>query len=219
MGEKSGYINVLVVSAYSLVREGIISMLSGADDIKVVGRASNRLELMECIYKLKPNIVIINDEDNKSVSSLEAVQLINQESNDAKVLLLIEDYDKDKELAALEMGVRGYLPERARKADFAKCIKAINRGEMWVRREIMGEFVKQLFVKIKRGDYLSPSVPYFTKRELEIITLACKGYRNKEIAIRLFLSEKTVKHHLSKIFKKLNIKKRADIKKYFFGEG
>jgi DNA-binding NarL/FixJ family response regulator len=212
---KPNYIEALVVSACSLVREGIISTLSGEDEIKVVGRASNRLDLMECIYKLKPDIVIINDEDNKSISSLEAIRLINQESNDVKILLLIEDYDKDKELAALEMGVRGYLPERARKADFIRCIKAISRGEMWVRREIMGEFIKQLFVKIKRGDYLGPSIPYFTKREREVIILVCKGYKNKEIANRLLINEKTVKNYLSKIFKKLNIKKRADIRQYF----
>ena len=98
MQERSDYIGVLAVSDMPLIREGMISVLSAADDIKVVGHASNMLELMYYLYKLTPNVVIINDECTKGISSLEAIGLINQKAIDAKVVLLIEDYDDDKEL-------------------------------------------------------------------------------------------------------------------------
>ena len=216
MQEKSDYIEVLAVSDMPLIREGMISVLSAADDIKVVGHASNMLELMYYLCKLNPNVVILNDECTKGISSLEAISLINQKAIDAKVVLLIEDYDDDKELTALEMGVKGFLLKRTAKSDFIRCIRAVNSDEMWARKEIIEKLVKQLLRKLRREENKTPSMPAFTKRETELMTLVSKDYRNKEIARTLSLSEETVKHHLSKIFKKLNIKKRTDIKQYFW---
>ena len=115
----------------------------------------------------------------------------------------------------MEAGVRGFLPEARIKTDIVKCIRAMNSGEIWARRAVMGEFVTQLFVKLNKGEYLSPTAKYFTKKELEIIVLANKGLKNKQIANRLSMSEKTVKYHLSNVFKKLNIKKRSEIKEHF----
>ena len=215
MEENSKHIPVLLFSSSLLVREMIISVLASDDDIRVVGQASNRSELIDSLNDDNPDIVIIHDQSSRSVSTLEVVRLINQQDIDVKVFLIIEDYDKAFELVAIETGVRGYLPEGKVKTDLIRSLKAVHEGQMWVRRLVIGEFVQQLFVKLTRGDYLSPSVHYFTKRELEIIILVNKGYRNKEIAKKLFISEKTVKHTLSRIFKKLNIRKRTEIKQYF----
>jgi two-component system, NarL family, response regulator DegU len=214
-GKNSEKIAVLPFSPSSLVREMIISVLESDHDINVIGEASNRSELMDYLNDHNPDIVIIHNQLNNNMYTLEAVRLINELAGGVKPMVLFEDYDKDFELAVLEAGVRGFLPERRVKSDIIRCIKAVKDGQMWVRREVMGEFVTQLFVKIRRGDYLSPSVHYFTKRELEVIILVNKGYKNKEIAKMLFISEKTVKHHLSKVFKKLKIKKRTEIKQYF----
>ncbi|HSE84349.1 MAG TPA: response regulator transcription factor [Thermodesulfobacteriota bacterium] len=215
MKGNSGHIKVLVVSSHYLIVEGITSILSGEKNIKVAGQASNILELIELLYDLNPDIVIVHSGDGINDNILEITRLINQEASEAKVVLLIEDYNMNEELVALENGVRGYLPTRLVKSSLVKCIEAVSRGEMWVRREAVGEFLQQLFVKIRRGDYLSPSILYFNKREMEIIVLINKGYRNKEIARRVHLSEKTVKHYITQIFKKLNVSKRAEIKHYF----
>ncbi|MGQ0794442.1 MAG: hypothetical protein ACT4NX_10240 [Deltaproteobacteria bacterium] len=142
---KSKFMDVLVFSSRSLVRKGVISHLSGEDDIRLKGEASNVMELIECLDKIKPNIVIINDDDEE-VSILEAINLVNQMASHVKILLLLKDYDEDKEVAALKMGVRGFLPERAGKDDIVKCIKAINDGEMWVRRKVMERLIKQLLI-------------------------------------------------------------------------
>jgi two-component system, NarL family, response regulator DegU len=214
-GKNSEKIAVLLFSPSTLVRQMIISLLEHDHDINVIGEASNRLELMDCLNDHNPDIVIIHNQLNNNMYTLEAVRLINELAGGAKPMVLFEDYDKDFELEALETGVRGYLPESKVKADLIRSIKAVTEGQMWVRRAVIGEFVQQLFIKIKRGDYLSPSLHYFTKRELDIILLVNKGFKNKEIAKKLFISEKTVKHYITKIFKKLKINKRADIKKYF----
>ena len=214
-GKTSENIDVLLFSRSSLVGEMITNLLGRYGHINVVSQASNKSELMDCLNDYNPQIVIIHDQFDKNLNTLEAVRLVNEMAEGTKPLILIREYDKEFELAALETGVRGFLPEKRVKSDIVRCITAMNDGQMWVRREVMGEFVTQLFVKIKRGDYLSPSVHYFTKRELDIIVLVNKGLKNKDIANKLFISEKTIKHILSKIFKKLQIKKRTDIKKYF----
>lgn len=143
MRRNVNYIEVLVFSAHSLVRKGIISTLSGEAEIRVKGQATNIIELGERIVELNPRVVIINDDDH-GLSSLGAIKLINQITNDAKILLLIKDYDDEKELTALKMGVRGFLPESVGKADFIKCVRAINDGEMWVRRKVMEKLIQQL---------------------------------------------------------------------------
>jgi two-component system response regulator DegU len=214
-GKNSENIDVLLFSRSSLVSDTITNLLDRHRHINVVGRASNRSELMDRLNDYNPQIVIIHDQFDNNMNTLEAVRLINEIAGGTMPLVVIQEYDKDFELAALETGVRGFLPERMVTSDIARCITAMKDGQMWVRREVMGEFVTQLIIKIKRGDYLSPSLHYFTKRELDIILLVNKGLKNKDIAKKLFISEKTVKHIISKIFKKLQIKKRTDIKNYF----
>ncbi|HEX3036780.1 MAG TPA: response regulator transcription factor [Thermodesulfobacteriota bacterium] len=216
MSEKTDHIGigVLVVSSRSLVRRGIISALADEGNIRILGEASNRLELLENIDKLRPGIVIVNDD--REMNSLETIRLITQKHTDLKILLLIKDYNEDKELEALKMGVRGFLPERAIRADFIRCINAIDKGEMWIRRKVMEKLIQQLWVinPPQRQSSLSSSAPSLTERELEIMIMVSNGYTNKEIGEDLHISERTVKGTLSKIFKKLGIKSRTDIRQH-----
>ncbi len=146
MGKKSNLIEVLVVSGYPNVRRDIMGNLSGEEQIRLEGQASDVAGLGALLDKLTPDIVVIND-DEKGIKSLDAVKLINQKVDDPKILLLIKEYNDEKELAALKMGVRGFLPETVAKADFIKCIRAISNGEMWVRRRVMERLVQQFLTK------------------------------------------------------------------------
>jgi DNA-binding NarL/FixJ family response regulator len=158
MRKKNSRIEVLIVSSISTVREGIIEALSGDPEIKVKGQVSSVLELMGCVSRLNPSIVIVKDDD-KGICSLEAINLINQGATGVKILLLIKDYNEDRELAALKMGVKGFLPESVGRGDFIRCIKAINRGEMWVRRRVMERLIQQLLAinPPKRDDHIRSS--------------------------------------------------------------
>lgn len=207
-------IDVIVLSPSNFFRQAITNILEKDNSIRAVREASNKLELLDHLYELNSSIVVIHDREISNFTTAEAVRIVNEEGQNARSILLIDDYDKEKELRVLEMGVRGYLPETKISADLAKAIKAINSSEMWVRREVMGEFVQQIFVKIKSGDYLSPSLNYFNKREMQVMVLLNKNLKNKEIAKKLHISESTVKHYVSRIFKKLDIDKRGDIKKF-----
>jgi DNA-binding NarL/FixJ family response regulator len=157
MRTKTKSIGFLVVSGRPFVRKKIISTLSGEEEIIAVGEASNIFELGECIPKLNPPIVILSDED-KDLNSLEAIRLINQKTSDSKILLLIKDYDEERELNALKMGVKGFLPVNVGKADFVKCIRAINNGEMWVRRRVMEKLIQQLLNRKGENNFSRPRV-------------------------------------------------------------
>ena len=148
MRRKDNHISVLIVGSDDFAGRGIIDALTGENEINIEGRASNVSELEYHINKLTPNIVIVNDQ-GKGIGSLKAINLINKKISDlTKILFLINDYDEDLELAALKMGVRGFLPKNVAKADLVKCIKAINTGEMWVRRRVMQKLIDQLLKKV-----------------------------------------------------------------------
>ncbi len=145
---KDNDIRVLIVGSDDFARKGIIEALAGEDEINIEGHASNVSELEDYIDKLTPNIVIVNDQ-GKGIGRLEAINFLNKKINDlTKILFLINDYDEDLELTALKMGVRGFLPKSVAKADLIKCIKAINTGEMWVRRRVMQKLIDQLLKKV-----------------------------------------------------------------------
>ena len=212
---KADTIRIMLYSPSTVFRDAIDGFLKSEDDIEITGTVSDRAELLEFLYNAQVEIAIIHDRNGSISATLELVKMIRAENETAKILILFDDYNTAYELAALESGVRGFLPESRIKTDIVKCIRAMNSGEIWARRAVMGDFVTQLFVKINKGEYLSPSANYFTKKELEIIVFVNKGLRNRDIAETLKMSEKTVKHHLSNIFKKLKIKKRSEIKDYF----
>ncbi|MGH7900863.1 MAG: LuxR C-terminal-related transcriptional regulator [Thermodesulfobacteriota bacterium] len=214
MENDSKLIDVIILSSSSFIRQALTDIIKADDNIRTILEASNKLELLDHIYGFESAIVIIRDQENENVSSTETINLINQEGKNVKSLLLLDNYSKDKELAALEMGVHGYLPENRIKTDLIKALKSIDSGQLWVRREIMSEFVHQIFVKINRDDHLSSPLNYFNKREMQVLVLINKSLKNKEIAAKLHISESTVKHYVSRIFKKLQIKKRGDIKKF-----
>jgi len=128
--------------------------------------------------------------------------------------MLINKEDLDKEFSALNKGVRGILSENFDRKTFIKCIKCIASGGLWHRRSVMEKFISEHLSlnKYGGGSKEAVTIPSFTRRELEIIQLATKGQKNREIGEELFISEKTVKHHMSKIFKKLNIQRRSQLK-------
>jgi two-component system response regulator DevR len=146
---KDNNIRVLIVGSDDFASRGIIDALTGDDEINIEGYASNFSELEDYIDKLTPNIVIVNDQ-GKGTGRLKAINFLNNKINDlTKILFLINDYDEDLELTALKMGVRGFLPKSVAKADLIKCIKAINTGEMWVRRRVMEKLMDQLLKKVR----------------------------------------------------------------------
>lgn len=218
-GERSGEpVSVMIVSAHLLMIKGISGMLANVPSIRVLGHSMGRVEMMLKIYETDPAVVIINDDDKDmdSPGTLESIRSAISEFPHVNVLTIIKAHDFDKELMMLKIGVKGVLLENFEHETLTDAIDCVASGGLWHRRKIMEKFISDqlFFYKSREGEKDGFLIPSFTRRELEIMQLAGKGKKNREIATELYLSEKTVKHHLSKIFKKLNINRRAHLKNF-----
>jgi len=208
---------VLISSNNALLRAGIKSILSNVEDVQILDLPKDRLELLECIYTYNPDIVILSETDLLDSHGSEIMRLILQKAVQTKFLLIIKAYDEDKELAWLKAGVKGFLTVNTGSADFIKCISAVKRGELWVRRKLLEKYIEHLSIMLnlsRKNDSQAPSLPSFSRREMDVFIMVGKNYRNKEIAEKLSISEKTVKHYVARIFRKLNVKTRKDIRRY-----
>jgi DNA-binding NarL/FixJ family response regulator len=208
---KPDYIRTVIASPRAIWREGVVSVLSRDKDIVVEHRCSNILELSECVKKGKPRIVII-DQELLSISASNGI--VSQLALVSNILLFLNDYDEEIELSALKLGVKGFILKNVNKSDLIKSIRTVNEGGFWVRRQIIETFIRDSLSLFDRFDSSRP-VPFLSEREQNIVLLVCKGFRNKEIAKVLYLSEKTVKHYLTKIFKKLEVTKRKELGNLF----
>ncbi len=213
---KNNIIKVLAASDHPLVRKGIISMLANEADIKVVGLASSIIEILISIYSNQPDLLIIDSINGAQSTNHEALKIINKANPNIKVLSIIDQHNERKELIALRMGVRGIICECADRSEFVNSIRSLYEGKLWIRRKILENFVVDILPDLEFNE--EPQQTHFmnllTKRELDIVDLVARGHKNKEIGNELFVTEKTVKNHLSSIFKKLNVKKRVELKEY-----
>lgn len=211
-------ITILIYSTHTLVVKGIKGILASTPDINLVGHATSWIEAMLRIYELDPSVLIINNDGNSTGFSniSEALSPILSEFPGLFCLKIINVPDYEKEIAALRLGIKGVLMENAASDRLVECLRRISAGGLWYRRAVLERFVnEQLFLcRTNENGRQESALPTFTRRELEIIHLAGRGYKNREIGRKLFISEKTVKHHLSKIFKKLRIKKRGELRMY-----
>ncbi len=208
-------IKVLGVSSNFLVRRGFLSGLSSEHDIEVLCEGSNRLELLDCIGKVKLDVIVVSEISNFS-DCLETINLIKQEDFYLKVILVIHQKDLEKELFALKLGVKGIVPGSSSNSNFLRCIRSVNKGRLWIRRKVLERYISQLSIlNGLNGNGIDEfALPAFSQRERQIMFLVGKDYKNKEIGQSLFISEKTVKHYLSKVFKKLKVRKRSEVKQY-----
>lgn len=211
-------LKVLLYSSHPLVIKGIMGMLADVPGIDLVGDAANWIEVMLRIHELDPSLVIVNDDGmvNGSSNIPETISPIIREFPGLNFLMIMSIPDDEKELAALKLGIKGALIENSESDMLLECIWCISGGGLWFRRAVLEKFVtEQLFrSRLKENSRQGFTMPAFTRRELEIIQMAGKGVKNREIGRNLFISEKTVKHHLSKIFKKLQIRKRTELRMY-----
>ena len=207
---------VIIYSEITLLRNLISNMISDDSQIELLAKAGNKHELIDNVYENEPDICIIEDIGKNDLNIIHMLHLLKQKKPYMYVVLIINDIDNEKEFIAVKNGVKGILYDGFTSEELIACIKSISQGHYWVRKIILERLVKELWMvcKFQNCDCLN-SKPEFTNRELEVIRYTNKGLKNREISEILFISEKTVKHHLTKLFKKLNIKRRGQLKQYF----
>ncbi|TMC50713.1 MAG: response regulator transcription factor [Chloroflexi bacterium] len=190
-------IRVLVADDHPVVRHGLCTMLEIEDDIVVVGRAGDGEEAVEQARETHPDIILM-DVQMPNVDGIEALRRIRAEDPGARVIVLTTYRNEDYIFPSLRAGARGYLLKDASRQELADAIRAVARGESLLDPAV-AETVNNAD---RRHDTL-------TARELEVLRLMADQHSNAQIAEKLFVSENTVKTHVSNILAKLGCADRA----------
>ncbi|MEW6571010.1 MAG: response regulator transcription factor [Nitrospirota bacterium] len=186
-----------------LLGEGLKRLFSGEDGIDIIGIFDEGLDIKE-IQKLSPDLVVA---DLKIFREFPEEFLTEKK---LKILLISEGWllDVERQLPELILrGVFGVLPPEADSVTLKKAITVVHSGELWLDRKMIKKIITKMGPSEKRKINL-------TKKEKEIISLICHGYRNKEIAQKLDISEQTVKSHCNRIFKKVGVSDRLQLALY-----
>jgi two-component system, NarL family, response regulator LiaR len=199
-------LTVLIADDHPLVREALLRSLEDQEDMQVVAEASDGDEAVELVSKLKPNIVVM-DVVMPRLNGIEATRKIKEIAPDTAILILTAYDDDEYVLGLLDAGAAGYLLKSARGRDLVRAIRAIRAGESVLHPKIIAKLLKRATIT-PVGEQKSSQL--LSERELEILKLVASGMSNKEIAERLFLSQRTIKAHLTNIFNKLNVASRSE---------
>lgn len=208
-----GPIRVMIADDHTMFREAIAHFLNAQDDIEVVKEASEGREAIWVVGEVRPDVLLL-DLVMPEMDGLEILRQVREKSPETKVLILTGYFDEGLVLRALQQGARGYFLKGGSSLGLVKAIRAVHTGEAWIERNMVGKLLDDLpgsspgqINKEKRRDPRTP----LTKREEEVTHLVALGHSNREIADRLCISEKTVKAHLTSIFKKVNASHRLQL--------
>ena len=197
-------IKVMLADDHILMREGIRQLLGFDGSIEVIEEVSNGEECIEKLLEAKPDILLL-DINMPKKNGIEVLQKIKEQKIDVKILMLTVHNEVEYILKAVDIGVDGYILKDAESAELKRAINIIMNGESYIQPNL----VPALNSKLLTRDVDKDKIDSLTKRELEVLIHVANGMFNKEIATRLDISERTVKNHVSNIFKKINVVDRT----------
>lgn len=197
-------IRIMIADDHSMVREGLKQLIELEEDIIVVAQAANGSEAIEKIIEYKPDVVLL-DINMPEMNGLEVLTYLKQNDIRANVLILTIHNEVEYLFKAVEIGVKGYVLKDSESDVLIKAIRAIYNGDSYIQPNM----ASLLFKKMNNDDNSVNENSRLTKREIEVLKLITQGMLNKEIAHKLCISEKTVKNHVSNIFKKIEVSDRT----------
>ena len=201
-------INVLIVDGQAVSRAGLRRLLESYPDLEVVGEAGDSVQAVSETTELLPQIVLI-DAQLPEAQSLEALRQIRQLSSDIRVLLLAGQENEALLYEAMRAGASGYITKESAPDELAQAVRAAARGEMLIQPGLAARLFTR-FGDQERNARTGSFQEKLTAREQEVLRLLARGLRNKEIAARLFVSERTVNFHLANIYSKLHVSGRTE---------
>jgi len=204
-------VRVLVVEAQAVTRAGLRRLLESYPDLQVVGEAADGVQAVSETLELGPQVVLM-DMQLPNGQSLEALRQIKQLNLNTQVLLL-SSLDREEYLyEALRAGAGGYVLKDIAPDELAQAVHTVARGEVLVHPQLARRLISQFSRQARGRDKSGPYYPYeaLTAREQEVLRLLVRGLRNKEMAARLHVSERTINFHLANIYQKLNVSGRTE---------
>ena len=205
-------IKVVIADDHALFRDGLRKILSMEKDILVVGEAGNSDEVPKIVERTKPDVLLLDLKMPKG-DLVQNLLEVGARSPATRVVVLTAFSEEENVLNAAKGGAKGYVPKGVPSATLLQAIKAVYGGGFWIDREIplwetFQEIVQNQSGSREPAPQVDDSIKALTKREMEILRLVAEGLTNEEIGKKIFISEKTVKTHLTNIFDKLKVNNR-----------
>ena len=197
-------IKVMLADDHILMREGIRQLLEFDGSIEVIAEPNDGDECIEVLQEMKPQILLL-DINMPKKNGIEVLEEIKKRNIDVKVLILTVHNEIEYLMKAIEIGVDGYILKDSESSELKKAINLIIGGESYIQPKLIPALNKRLVTR----DIDKDKINSLTDRELEVLIQVANGMFNKEIATTLNISERTVKNHVSNIFKKIGVSDRT----------
>ncbi len=212
-------ITVLVVDDHTLVRQGIIALISKEDDITVVGEAKDGRQAIKLCREKKPEIVLM-DLSMPHLNGMEATCIIKKVCPKTKIIILTMFSEEEYIFKVLDAGASGYLLKKNAAQDLIRAIQVVHDGKAFFSPEISKIVMDSYHLMVKKYGILDEILEKkLTSRESEVLQLIAEGYTSKEISEELFISTNTVQRHREKIMKKTDIYDVAGLTRYALEKG
>ena len=213
-------IKVVIADDHPIVRDGLRKLLSLEDDIDVIGEAADGREVLQVVQQTDPDVVLL-DLRMPNLDGLSALQALQQMNKRSKIIVLTASEDKNEFVQAMKLGCSGIVLKQTAPELIVKSIRKVFSGEIWLDSHTTAAVMRQFAAPGEviggggKGRERSP----LSAREREIVSLVAQGYKNKEMAEKMFISEQTVKNHLHNIFDKLGVSDRLELALYAIHKG
>jgi nitrate/nitrite response regulator protein narL len=197
-------IKIMIADDHSMIREGLKSLLELEGDIQVVAEAEDGVDCLEKLKICTPDVLLL-DINMPRKNGLEVLQTLKSSKSKVKVLVLTVHNEVEYLMKAVDIGVDGYILKDSESAELKKAIFSIVEGENYIQPSLIPSLNSKMIEKNRDEG----KIESLTKRELEVLKLLAVGMYNKEVAEKLNISERTVKNHVSNIFKKIEVTDRT----------
>jgi DNA-binding NarL/FixJ family response regulator len=198
---------IMVVDDHYIFRNGLIDLLEEIDNVELAGEAYSGKEFLEKLDEVNPDIVFM-DIKMPEMTGIEATRLAMERNPDLKIVALSMFGESEYLDEMLQAGAIGYLLKNIGREDLEKAIQNIAAGKGYFSDEMLILVTRKVFAR-KEEEQIQNTIDSFTKRELEIMELVCKGFSNNEIAVKLHISPRTVGGHRNNLLAKTGLKNSA----------
>src|SRR5512141_2734147 len=213
---RKGTVRIVIADDHPIVRDGLKKLLLLEDDFEVVGEAGDGREVLDKVHELDPDVLLL-DLRMPNLDGLSALQALQQVNQRTRVIILTASEDKNEFVQAMKLGCSGIVLKQTAPDLIVKSIRKVNSGEIWLDSLTTAAVMRHFSTGPEqsgggggKGRERSP----LSTREREIVVLVAQGYKNKEMAEKMFISEQTVKNHLHNIFDKLGVSDRLELALY-----
>jgi len=213
-------IRILLIDPHTLVRAALRFLLDSQPGLTVVAEAAPDADALATAARERPDLIVL-DLERASRSRLTLLSELRGAAQDARILVLTDGGDPEASHYAIRLGALGLVGKERTPAELVKAIEKVSTGEVWLSRTLLAGVLRTM---TRQGEAKEPPreetrIATLTARERQVVALSGEGLKNRQMAERLFISEATVRHHLTSIFAKLGVADRLALVRYAYQHG